>query len=113
VTGLLAASVQAETTVADAGSPGILGFVATFVLALAVIGLMLSLTRHLRRVAASPEPPEPDDGTLDDGTLDDGTAGDAGPGAAPADATVDDAGPDDRARRAPERGAPDVPGGPS
>jgi len=108
VTGLLAASVQAETTVADAGSPGILGFVATFVLALAVIGLMLSLTRHLRRVAASPEPPEPDDGTLDDGA-----AGDAGPGAAPADATVDDAGPDDRARRAPERGAPDVPGGPS
>jgi len=108
VTGLLAASVQAETTVADAGSPGILGFVATFVLALAVIGLMLSLTRHLRRVAASPEPPEPDDGTLDDGA-----AGDAGPGAAPADATVDDAGPDDRARRAPERGAPDDPGGPS
>ena len=108
MTGLLAASVQAETTVADAGSPGILGFVATFVLALAVIGLMLSLTRHLRRVAASPEPPEPDDGTLDDGA-----AGDAGPGAAPADATVDDAGPDDRARRAPERGAPDVPGGPS
>ena len=108
MTGLLAASVQAETTVADAGSPGILGFVATFVLALAVIGLMLSLTRHLRRVAASPEPPEPDDGTLDDGA-----AGDAGPGAAPADATVDDAGPDDRARRAPERGAPDDPGGPS
>jgi len=32
------------------GSPGITGFVVTFVLAVALIGLFLSLTRHLRIV---------------------------------------------------------------
>ena len=32
------------------GSPGITGFIVTFVLAVALIGLFLSLTRHLRIV---------------------------------------------------------------
>ncbi|MGV8978178.1 MAG: hypothetical protein ACOH17_09055 [Cellulomonas sp.] len=32
------------------GSPGIAGFIVTFVLAVALIGLFLSLTRHLRIV---------------------------------------------------------------
>ncbi|WP_053071634.1 hypothetical protein [Cellulomonas sp. A375-1] len=32
------------------GSPGFIGFVVTFALALAAAGLFLSLTRHLRRV---------------------------------------------------------------
>jgi hypothetical protein len=32
------------------GSPGITGFLVTFVVALAVVGLFLSLTRHLRIV---------------------------------------------------------------
>ncbi|GIG28578.1 hypothetical protein [Cellulomonas marina] len=43
-------STAVELGESDLGSPGFLGFVVTFVLALAVIGLLLSLTRKLRRV---------------------------------------------------------------
>jgi hypothetical protein len=55
------------------GSPGITGFIVTFLVALALIGLFLSLTRHLRIVdrrsrqrdeaeaaAAGVVPPRPD-----------------------------------------------------
>ncbi|CAN5417993.1 hypothetical protein BH11ACT1_BH11ACT1_24220 [soil metagenome] len=38
------------TVATSLGSPGITGFVVTFVLAIALIGLFLSLTRHLRIV---------------------------------------------------------------
>lgn len=80
MTRVLAAVGRTVTTTPDAGSPGILGFVATFLLALAVIGLMLSLTRHVRRVAASPEPPDPD-GAAPDGAAPDAHApGEAAPG---------------------------------
>ncbi|PVU83537.1 hypothetical protein DDP54_11655 [Cellulomonas sp. WB94] len=83
------------------GSPGITGFVVTFVLAVALIGLFLSLTRHLRIVdrrsrqreeqdeadASAPGaeegvvPPAPaaDDGAGSDEAGSDG-AGDAGAG---------------------------------
>jgi hypothetical protein len=37
-------------TATSLGSPGITGFIVTFVLAVALIGLFLSLTRHLRIV---------------------------------------------------------------
>jgi len=108
VTGLLAAAVPAQTTAADTGSPGLLGFVATFVLALAVIGLMLSLTRHLRRVAASPDPAERDDDSLGDGASDD-----TAPDAALDDTVSDDTVSDDARPDAAGRGAPDGAGGPS
>lgn len=38
------------TPATSLGSPGITGFIVTFVLAVALIGLFLSLTRHLRIV---------------------------------------------------------------
>ena len=54
----------------DLGSPGILGFVFTFVLALVLIALVLSMSRHLRKVdrnarlsAAADDEPAPSSGT--------------------------------------------------
>lgn len=38
------------TAATSLGSPGITGFIVTFLVALALIGLFLSLTRHLRIV---------------------------------------------------------------
>lgn len=57
MTGLLAALAAApvpspspSVTPAGGGSPGFLGFVFTFGLAIAAAGIFLSLTRHLRIV---------------------------------------------------------------
>jgi hypothetical protein len=43
-------SPSPSVTPAGGGSPGFLGFVVTFALALAAAGIFLSLTRHLRIV---------------------------------------------------------------
>lgn len=58
------------------GSPGILGFVFTFVLALVLIALVLSLSRHLRTVDRNARLATATDGA------------DAAPGTATAGATV-------------------------
>ncbi len=49
---VLAATPTPSPTVesTSGGSPGFIGFVVTFALAVAAAGLFLSLTRHLRRV---------------------------------------------------------------
>ena len=46
-------------------SPGVIGFIVTFALALVCWLLFRSLTTHLRRVSHSPEPTEPG-GAVDD-----------------------------------------------
>lgn len=61
---LLAAGVRAAgdpEVSPELGSPGILGFVFTFLLALALVGLALLLVRQLRRVdrRAAALPPDP------------------------------------------------------
>lgn len=71
----------APTTVAttSGGSPGFVGFVVTFALALAAAGLFLSLTKHLRRVdRRARELPDEDAGVVAEGAGDAGAADDAG-----------------------------------
>ncbi|NMR19841.1 hypothetical protein [Cellulomonas fimi] len=71
-------------------SPGLVGFVPVFLIALACIGLFLSLASKIRKVNRSPEPEEPGaDGT---------------PGAGPAGAGAPErTRPDDGAPRGPGR----------
>jgi len=73
-----------ELTDPGAGSPGFLGFVVTFLLAVAAIGLFLSLTKQLRVV----------DRRAKQLGLDDAAASDA---ESDADATDESDGPDDAA----------------
>ena len=80
------------------GSPGITGFIVTFVLAVALIGLFLSLTRHLRIVdRRSRQREEPDEA--------DAPAPGTGPGVVPPlqagndRAADDEAGGDEAGRR--------------
>ena len=83
------------------GSPGITGFIVTFVLAVALIGLFLSLTRHLRivdrRSRQREEPDEADEA--------DAPAPGTGPGVVPPlqagndRAAGDEAGDDEAGRR--------------
>jgi hypothetical protein len=80
VNGQLAA-LAADVTTTEAGSPGIGAFVVTFLLALAVIGLMLSLVRHLRKAGSSDDDTAP---------AADAASDDDAEGAAPA---ADDAAP--------------------
>ncbi|GCD20578.1 hypothetical protein CTKZ_21400 [Cellulomonas algicola] len=69
-----------ELTAPGGGSPGFLGFVVTFLLAVAAIGLFLSLTKQLRKVDRRAKQL----GLDDDGTGDDTTArGDGGATDAP------------------------------
>ncbi|WP_029291760.1 hypothetical protein [Cellulomonas sp. HZM] len=64
-------------TAAQGGSPGFLGFVFTFVLALAAAGLFLSLTKQLRKVdrRAKALGDDDEDGTPRTGMVDAGAGG--------------------------------------
>ncbi|MFC4613751.1 hypothetical protein ACFO3K_03430 [Cellulomonas algicola] len=73
-----------ELTAPGGGSPGFLGFVVTFLLAVAAIGLFLSLTKQLRKVDRRAKQLGLDDDGTGDGTGDDTTArGDGGATDAP------------------------------
>ncbi len=72
------------------GSPGITGFIVTFVLAVALIGLFLSLTRHLRIVDRRSRQREEQDEA-------DAPVPGAGPGVVPALQAGDDRAGDDEA----------------
>lgn len=83
-------------------SPGLVGFLAIFAVALATVGLFFALSRQLRRMRHNAEvqgigadgPLEPGDGTASDGESPDGTTGhdgtpdgsapDGAPGSGPA-----------------------------
>ncbi|HEX5331899.1 MAG TPA: hypothetical protein VFW79_04580 [Cellulomonas sp.] len=67
------------TVATSLGSPGITGFVVTFVLAIALIGLFLSLTRHLRIVDRRSRQLEEQDASAAEA----GTEADPEPGAEP------------------------------
>jgi hypothetical protein len=63
-----------DITDAGKGSPGFIGFVVTFLLALAAVGLFLSLTKQLRvvdrrakQLELDDDPPHQDRGTIDAG----------------------------------------------
>lgn len=83
-----------ELTPTGGGSPGFVGFVVTFLLALAAIGLFLSLTKQLRVVDRRAKQLGLDDapGARTDGGASDGTRADDGE-RAPQDGTGDAPGP--------------------
>ncbi len=60
-------SPSIQVTTPDEASPGIAGFLVTFAVAIAAIGLFLSLTRHLRVVDRRARQREADDAALADG----------------------------------------------
>ena len=71
VSALVSSHALVSTTVTtnpdpDKVSPGFAGFSVIFLLAVATIVLIRSMTRHLRNVRYSPEPPDPE---LDAGLL--------------------------------------------
>ncbi|MFF2270508.1 hypothetical protein ACFVTZ_19775 [Cellulosimicrobium cellulans] len=82
-------------------SPGLVGFLAIFAVALATVGLFFALSRQLRRMRHNAEvqgigadgPLEPGDG--DDGATSDGATGD--------DSTPDDSAPDGASGSGPAR----------
>ncbi|WP_448059383.1 hypothetical protein [Cellulomonas hominis] len=75
-------SPSIRVTTPDEASPGIAGFLVTFAIAIAAIGLFLSLTRHLRVVDRRARQREADEAALADGGRD-GTGADVtGTGAA-------------------------------
>ncbi|GHS87815.1 hypothetical protein AGMMS50218_10490 [Actinomycetota bacterium] len=57
-------SPSIQVTTPDEASPGIAGFLVTFAVAIAAIGLFLSLTRHLRVVDRRARQREADDAAL-------------------------------------------------
>jgi len=92
-----------EITDAAKGSPGFIGFVVTFLLALAAVGLFLSLTKQLRVVDRRAKQLGLDDDDADAPHQDRGVidAGAAGPDVevdADVDTTLRDYGPDGRPR---------------
>ncbi len=92
-----------EITDAAKGSPGFIGFVVTFLLALAAVGLFLSLTKQLRVVDRRAKQLGLDDDDTaadaphqDRGVIDAGAAGPDVEVDADVDTTLRDYGPDDR-----------------
>lgn len=85
-----------ELTTPGGGSPGFIGFVVTFLLAVAAIGLFLSLTRHLRVVDRRAKQLGLDDDAADTPATDDGAGGPGGASGAPD--RPDGSGPADRGR---------------
>ncbi|MBO9553315.1 hypothetical protein [Cellulomonas sp.] len=91
-----------EITDAAKGSPGFIGFVVTFLLALAAVGLFLSLTKQLRVVDRRAKQLGLDDDAdaphQDRGVIDAGAAGPDAEVDADVDTTLRDYGPDGRPR---------------
>ncbi|MCC2316465.1 hypothetical protein [Cellulomonas chengniuliangii] len=90
-------SPTSEVAGSQAGSPGILGFIVTFAVALAAIGLFFGLTRQLRRMEHRAEQMGLEGRRRVDGPWPGAEAPDAppqGPGAAPGAPGGPDDGPD-------------------